>query len=79
MITYTVARINELQREALKELIEEAGSGAHLAKMIGVPASTVQGWVNRGRISKRGAIKVQRNSHLCNSFPVEKLRPDSII
>jgi len=76
MITYTVAHIKELQEEALKQLIEEAGSGAHLAKMIGVPASTVQGWVNRGRISKRGACRVQYNAHLCNKFPTEKLRPE---
>lgn len=77
MITLTLAQIRALQAEALKELIEEAGSNVHLAKMILVPVSTVNSWVSRGRISRDGADRVQKNEYLSAKFPISKLRPET--
>ena len=77
MITQTLTEIRALQQQALKELIEEAGSNIHLARMIEVPISTVNSWVSRGRISRRGAQLVQDNSRFSDKFPISKLRPET--
>lgn len=76
MAPYPLHQAREMQLEAMKELVDAAGSNAQLARMLGVPTSTVNSWVERGRISKKGAELVQTNVHLKHSFPISKLRPE---
>jgi len=66
-----------LQEIALKELIEYAGNNSHLARMLGLPISTVNSWVSRGRISLEGAKLVQANEYLKQKFPLQRLRPET--
>jgi len=67
-------QISELQKSSLNQLIEEAGNPSHLARMLGLPVSTVHGWSQRGRISKDGAMLVEQCPNL--SLTAEELRPD---
>jgi len=76
MIQYplNLKQIGELQKGSLNLLIEEAGNPSHLARMLGLPVSTVHGWSQRGRISKEGAMLVERCANL--SLTAKELRPD---
>jgi len=76
MLQYTKEELDKLLKERLDELLAFAGGYVHLAKMLSVPSSTTQGWVNRGRISKAGANKVSENDRLKDSFTAKYLRPD---
>lgn len=76
MLEYTKEGLAKLHKERLDELVVVATSYHYLAKMLGVPASTVQGWLLRGRISKRGAKLVERNAVLKGCFTAKYLRPD---
>jgi DNA-binding transcriptional regulator YdaS (Cro superfamily) len=51
--------IKQQQRESLDKLIEFAGSRYALAKLMGIKSPSVDGWHNRGRTSKKGAIKAE--------------------
>lgn len=73
---FTLTELQKLQEERLKELIKVAGNAGHLSRMINTPFSTVQGWVNRGRISKQGAITVEEHPVLGEQFKAVYLRPD---
>lgn len=64
-------------KQAMLDLVEYAGSKAHLAKMIGVAPRTVGNWVGHGRISMEGAYLVQNNEYLREHFPVSRLRPEA--
>jgi DNA-binding transcriptional regulator YdaS (Cro superfamily) len=73
----TLKGLHVVQKIALKELIEYAGNNSHLARMLGLPVSTVNSWVARGRISLQGAELVQANEYLKEKFPLERLRPET--
>jgi hypothetical protein len=64
------------QKKALLDLIKCAGDRRHLARMLGKPVSTINSWVDRGRISKGGAQLVTKNLRLSEKFPISKMRPD---
>jgi DNA-binding transcriptional regulator YdaS (Cro superfamily) len=76
MIQYSLnlKQIAELQKSSLARLIEEAGNPSHLARMLGLPVSTVHGWSQRERISKEGATLVEQCPNL--SLTAKELRPD---
>ncbi len=76
MFAMTLEQLAEAQRKGLQALIEEAGSVAHLARMIGYGYDTVRGWEQRGRISESGALAVAGHPTLGPLFPAIKLRPD---
>jgi len=71
---FNLKEISMLQKGSLIRLIEEAGNPSHLARMLGIPVSTVHGWSQRGRISKEGARLVELCPNL--SFIAKDLRPD---
>lgn len=76
MLEHTKEELEQLHRERLEELVCIATSYHYLAKMLGQPSSTVQGWVVRGRISKAGAKLVEEHPTLKERFTAKYLRPD---
>lgn len=76
MLTHTKEELKRLHKEKLEELVAHATSYHYLAKMLGLPPSTVQGWVKRGRISKTGARLVEGHPALKDRFTAKGLRPD---
>ena len=76
MLHFTKAALAKERKEKLTELVSVAGSVTHLAKMLNTPYSTVQGWIDRERISKDGAKKVSEHPVLSETFKAEDLRPD---
>lgn len=77
MLEYTKEEFDRVCLEQLNALIRYAGSKSHLAKMLGVSTSTIGGWGERGRISKKGAEKVSVHSKLGQVFTAGQLRPDT--
>lgn len=73
---YTKAELDKLQKKSLDSLIKYAGGVSHLSKMIPFPITTIQGWVNRGRISKKAAVTISTLSSFSENFPIWSLRPD---
>ena len=76
MLHYTKEELAVVQKKSLGELVVVATTMSHLAKMLGVQLTTVQGWVARGRISKTGALRVEMNTSLNKQFTAIDLRPD---
>lgn len=76
MFVMTLEQLTTAQRVAIMKLIETAGSISHLARMLGVKAATVQGWSDRGRISKSGAKLVAKHPELRSKFHEYDLRPE---
>jgi len=76
-ITLTLDELERIHRQSLRTLISTAGNPTHLARMLGVPVSTVHGWSRRGRISKEGAKLVDQCPYL--DFTFENLRPESTL
>lgn len=74
MITYTLDELEQMQRDSLTRLIATAGNPSHLARMVGLPVSTVHGWLRRGRVSREGAKLVEECPNL--PFTAQTLRPD---
>lgn len=72
----TLATMRAQQKERLDELVKFAGNTLHLAFMLDMPEATVKAWVNRGRISKLGAVNVEKNKTLAKHFSALYLRPD---
>ena len=72
----TLADIQRIQKERLYLLLQEAGTVRHLAFMLDTPVGTVNGWIERGRISKVGARKVEQHPTLGIKFSAYDLRPD---
>jgi hypothetical protein len=66
----------------LNRLVDEAGSQAHLARMLsteGGYAISPQGvlrWFKRGQISKHGAIATVNHPDFSDKFTLCQLRPD---
>lgn len=73
---HTRIELDKLQKSNLTSLIEYAGSISHLSKMTSYPITTIQGWVRRGRISKKAAVTVSSKQAFSNKFTAEMLRPD---
>ena len=76
MFFYTKAQVKTLQKKALGELVEYAGGRSHLAKMLDIPLSTINSWIDRGMISVRGSNRASDNPTLSADFPKSRLRPD---
>lgn len=76
MLELTKEELEKKQREELEKLITFCTTYTHLARMLGVNVSTVRGWVDRGRISKKGAKQVEQNERLKCDFKAKQLRPD---
>ena len=76
MLPYTKSQLKAVQKQALLDLIMFAGGPSHLAKMLGKPLSTINSWMERGKISEGGTELVGENPALCGDFPVSRLRPD---
>lgn len=70
----TKSQIDRICHSMLLKVIKEAGTVSHLAKMLGLPVSTVHGWHNRGKVSKSGAVLIEENPYL--NFTAKTLRPD---
>lgn len=76
MFQMTLKELIKAQAKGFKQVIDEAGSVSHLALMLDVPLSNVQGWAHRGRISKTGAELVAKHAVLGRKFKVVDLRPE---
>lgn len=76
MLEYTKEQLKEVHRKAVLDLVEFSGGRAHLARMLNRPLSTINSWIDRGMISKQGAIAVSENSALNKEFPISRLRPE---
>lgn len=72
----TKEQLETTQENMFSELLIHAGGITHLAKMLDTPVSTVQGWDDRGRISKKGAHLVEDHVTLGKRFKAKTLRPD---
>lgn len=58
--------------QALQRAIAIAGSQAELARRIGVPATTLNYWVQRGYAEPESVLAIERET----GVPREHLRPD---
>ncbi len=76
MLQLTLDELIKKQKEELTRLLDQAGGCTHLAKMLNLSQSTVMGWEKRGRISKKGALRVGEHMALCEQFDARELRPD---
>lgn len=76
MLKYTLNELTEKQADSLEELVNFAGSPSHLAKMLNKDFMVVKGWLHRRRISKQGAILVEKHPTLGKRFKAIDLRPD---
>lgn len=78
----SIEESKKIARIHLDRLVDEAGSQAHLARMLSTPGGytiTPQGvlrWIKRSQISKQGALAVVRHSTFCHQFTLNQLRPD---
>lgn len=64
------------QADQLAGLLEWAGDIATLARLAGVSASVVHGWVKRGRVSVTAAVELERVSG--GAFKKSAIRPDVV-
>ena len=78
MLHYNKEQLAIIHKEKLAELIEFAGGATFLSRMLGVPLTTIKGWMDRGRISKKGTLLVEKNASLKEVFNTKYLRPDLI-
>jgi len=76
MLKYTKRQLQSKQKRELGYLLSQAGTAAHLARMLNVSSMCVQGWINRGRISKAGAKLVESHVELGKYHKAKDLRPD---
>ncbi len=68
--------LSKYKKDALDDLINQAGGVNDLARMLTLPYMTVRGWSDRGQISKKGAILVEQHASLGVYFKAISLRPD---
>ena len=68
--------LDSVKSYMLNKLINHAGTISYLSRMLDVSVSTINGWVLRKAISKKGAIIVSFNDNLNRTFTPLLLRPD---
>ena len=76
MFELTKNDLDKIHAKRTDELFEDAGSYRHLARMLDIPISTTNGWMNRGRVSKKGAKLVAEHPRFKSKFTANYLRPD---
>lgn len=76
MLEYTYEQLQIKKKKALHDLIEFAGTKAHLAKMLDVTSQQINNWIVQGAISRNGVELVQKNKILAEEFPKSRLRPE---
>lgn len=79
MFNMTLEEVKFQQEKELTRLIDFAGNAAHLAAMLDIGVGTVRGWVERKRISKKGASLVEKHPTLKLEFTKLGLRPELAI
>jgi len=72
----TLEQLEKHKKEILEQLIEDAGSVTHLARMLNINPMTPRGWVERNSISKAGAKLVADHPTLGEYYKAIDLRPD---
>ena len=77
MYLHTLEEQAKIRKDALTALIDCAGGNAHLARMIGINPKVVGNWVQRGSISKAGAVLVAKHPTLKHHFSYSDLRADA--
>lgn len=70
----SAAQIKQQQAAQLIRVIKWFGSQKRLAESCGYSAPTVTHWIRRGKISKKGAVKVEALTD--KHFTKEDMRPD---
>ena len=76
MLQLKLEELLQVEKEQLERLVDDVGGISHLSKMLNVHYTTVQGWVERGRISKKGAKMVEDHMSLGEHYKAIELRPD---
>ncbi len=76
MLELTLNELVHAQKEQMDKLLDKVGGVGHLSKMIDINYTTVKGWADRGRISKKGAEAVEEHPRLGKHFKAIDLRPD---
>ena len=76
MLLLTHKELTTQHRQALTQLLADAGGVAHLAKMLNISYTTVKGWDTRKRISKQGSVLVASHMALGEYHTAKVLRPD---
>ncbi|UCS82866.1 prophage repressor [Yersinia phage vB_YenS_P400] len=68
-----VEQIKDMELKGLNDVISYAGSVAALAELLGMTRQSVYYWVERGSVSKSGAMKIEEVTS--GRFKAEDLRP----
>ncbi len=74
MYNYTKEEQNQMRQEAWNELVEHAGSVAHLARMLGIHIGTAINWDRKGYITEKGMEILEQHPVLSEKFTRERLR-----
>ncbi len=74
MLTLTSDQLDLVKEHMLLKIMEIAETPAHLGKMLDINPMTIQGWIKRKQISKKGARLIEE--HPCFNFSAIELRPD---
>jgi len=64
------------QKEALREVLDWAGSQTKLAKILGIDRVAVTAWTKRGRMSATAAERLEEITN--GLFSKRRLRPDVV-
>lgn len=75
-LVLTKNELKKVNTYMLNRLIKFAGGLSHLSRMIDTPITTLQGWVRRGAVSKKGAVLISFNNSLNKVYTPKFLRPD---
>lgn len=65
-----------MQKQAVTDLVRFAGGRTHLARMLTKPLSTINSWVDRGKVSKEAAEEISEHPTFNKQFPISRMRPD---
>jgi hypothetical protein len=65
-----------MQKQALTDLVVFAGGRVHLARMLTKPLSTVNSWIDRGKVSREGALEISKHPTFSKEFTISRMRPD---
>lgn len=76
MFLYTKDQLKAMRKLAIEDLVEYAGGRTHLSRMLNKPLPTINSWIKRGMVSRKGAKEVSLHPTFKKDFPVSRLRPD---